>query len=185
VAFAPGRKFLRAPRGTGVLYVAPALADAVVPLALDLTSTTAISTTEIQLASGARRFDLFEHSVALRLGLGQAARHLLAAGVDQVSRQVAARTGAVAEVVSSMPSLALVAPAPLHGIVSFTHARLDPAEVRAALAGAGVNVWTNLANGSPIDGERRRLGPSVRVSPHAVTTDEELERLRGALARLG
>ena len=85
---------------------------------------------------------------------------------------------------SKVPSLKLVAPAPLHGIVSFTHTRLDPAEVRAELARADINVWTNVANGSPIDGERRALGPSVRVSPHAVTTDEELDRLDRALHRV-
>ncbi len=184
VAFAPGRKFLRAPRGTGVLYVAPGLAGSVVPLALDLTATASITTTGVEPAPGARRFDLFEHSVALRLGLGQAARHLSSIGIEEVARGVAQRTQAVVEVVSAVPSLTLVAPAPLHGIVSFTHARLDPAQVRAELAGAGVNVWTNVANGSPIDGERRALGPSVRVSPHAVTTDDELDRLHRALRRL-
>ena len=184
VAFAPGRKFLRAPRGTGVLYVAPDLAESVVPLALDLTSTASITTTGLEPAPGARRFDLFEHSVALRLGLGQAARHLLSVGIEEVARGVARRTQAVVELVSAVPSLTLVAPAPLQGIVSFTHAHLDPAQVRAEAAGAGVNIWTNVANASPIDGERRVIGPSVRVSPHAVTTDDELDRLDGVLRRL-
>jgi selenocysteine lyase/cysteine desulfurase len=184
VAFAPGRKFLRAPRGTGVLYVAPELAESVTPLAMDLTSTASITTTGVEPGPGARRFDLFEHSVALRLGLGQAARHLLSVGVEKVAGQVGERTQAVVELVSTAPGLTLVAPTPLHGIVSFTHERLDPAEVRAELARADINVWINGANGSPIDGERRGLGPSVRVSPHAVTTDEELDRLDRALRQL-
>ena len=184
VAFAPGRKFLRGPRGTGVLYVAPELAESVVPLAMDLTSTASISTTGLEPGPGARRFDLFEHSVAVRLGLGQAARHLLSVGVDEVARQVGERTRAVVDLISGVPGLTLVAPAPLHGIVSFTHATRDPDEVRAELARADINVWTNPANGSPIDGERRGLGPSVRVSPHAVTTDEELDRLDQVLRRL-
>ena len=184
VAFAPGRKFLRAPRGTGVLYVARELAESVTPLAMDLTSTVSITTAGVEPGPGTRRFDLFEHSVALRLGLGQAARHLLSVGVDEVAGGVGERTQAVVELVSKVPTLKLVAPAPLHGIVSFTHTRLDPAEVRAELARADINVWTNGADGSPIDGERRALGPSVRVSPHAVTTDEELDRLDRALHRL-
>ncbi len=184
VAFAPGRKFLRAPRGTGVLYVAPELAESVTPLAMDLTSTSSITTAGVEPAPGARRFDLFEHSVALRLGMGQAARHLLSVGVEEVAGQVTERTQAVVDLVSKVPSLELVAPAPLQGIVSFTHTRMDPAEVRAELARADINVWTNVANGSPIDGDRRALGPSVRVSPHAVTTDEDLDRLEGALQRL-
>ena len=80
VAFAPGRKFLRAPRGTGVLYVAPALADSLTPLGIDLTATTAVGTGGFALVPGARRFDLFEHSLALRLGLGLAAEELSGRG---------------------------------------------------------------------------------------------------------
>ncbi len=185
VAFAPGRKFLRAPRGTGLLYVAPDLAETVVPLALDLTSTDSVSTGGVEPAPGAGRFELFEHSVALRLGLGAAAQHLLATGVDDVARDVAERTQRVVDLVTAIPGLTLVAPAPLRGIVSFTHAHLDPTQVRSRLAAEGVNVWTNVANGSPIDGERRALGPSVRVSPHVTTADDELDRLDRALRRLG
>ena len=184
VAFAPGRKFLRAPRGTGVLYVAPELADSVVPLALDLTSTTSITTAARR--ARARRPPLrpvrAQRRPAAGPGPGGAPPVV---GRDRGGGPAGGeRTQAVVELVSAVPSLTLVAPAPLHGIVSFTHARLDPAEVRAELAGAGVNVWTNVANGSPIDGERRALGPSVRVSPHAVTTDDELDRLDQALRRL-
>jgi cysteine desulfurase / selenocysteine lyase len=185
VAFAPGRKFLRAPRGTGVLYVASDLADSLTPLGIDLTATTAVGTGGFALAPGARRFDLFEHSPALRLGLGLAAEELRAAGPDLVSAEVARRTAAVASAVAEVPALALVAPEPLHGIVSFTHDHLDPTSVRAALGRAGINAWTNVANGSPIDGERRGLGPSVRLSPHHVTTDLDLERLAAALHQLG
>ena len=79
-------------------------------------------------------------------------------GVEEVADHVRERTQAGADLVSKVPSLKLVAPAPLHGIVSFTHTRLDPAEVRAELARADINVWTNVANGSPIDGDRRRPG---------------------------
>ncbi len=185
MAFAPGRKFLRAPRGTGLLYVAPGLAETIRPLGLDLTATTAISTQVLEPAPGARRFDLFEHSVADRLGLGQACRHLLDQGPDRVADEVGRRTAQVVELVRASPGLALVAPGPVRGIVSFTHPRLEPLEVRARLAQTGVNAWTNVANGSPIDGEARGLGPSVRLSPHATTSDDDLDRLAGALSALG
>ncbi len=185
VAFAPGRKFLRAPRGTGVLTVASTLADRVVPLGLDLTATTRVWGQGFEAAPGAQRFELFEHSLALRLGLGRAARQLLDAGVAAVAAAVGQRTQAVLDLVAATPGLALVAPAPLHGIVSFTHEHLDPTEVRHRLSQAGVNAWTNVANGSPLDGEVRHLGPSVRLSPHATTTDADLEALERALGQLG
>jgi cysteine desulfurase / selenocysteine lyase len=184
VGFAPGRKFLRGPRGTGVLYVDSTLADSLTPPGIDLTSTTTVDGAGFSLAPGARRFDLFEHGVAARLGLGLAARELVERGVDQVSAGVAQRTASLVDLVAADPSRHLVAGAPLRGIVSFTHARLDPQQVRAQLAAAGVNAWTNVANGSPLDGERRGLGPSVRLSPHHVTTDHDLDRLAAALDQL-
>ena len=99
MAFAPGRKFLRAPRGTGVLFLAASVADTLEPLAVDLTTATTITSDGYQLAPGVARFGLFEHSVALRLGLGEAARHASALGLDRISAEVRARTAAVVDLV--------------------------------------------------------------------------------------
>ena len=97
---------------------------------------------------------------------------------------MAARTRAVVERVAAVPSLHLVAEGPVQGIVSFTHDRLEPSEVRRRLSLDGIAAWTNVANASPVDGERRGLGPSVRLSPHASTTDDDLDRLERGLAGL-
>ncbi len=99
VAFAPGRKFLRAPRGTGLLYVADAVAGSVSPLGIDLTSTTSLDIASFDLQPGARRFETFEHSLALRLGMAEAARHALALGWTDIEKGVAERTAQVVELV--------------------------------------------------------------------------------------
>ncbi len=46
-----------------------------------------------------------------------------------------------------------------------------------------MNVWVNTPVGTPRD-KRPHTLPSVRVSPHYVTTDDEIVRLRTALALL-
>ena len=71
------------------------------------------------------------------------------------------------------------------GIVSFVHATLSPEEVVAALAEAGVNAWVNPAGGAPYDAAARPVLPSVRLSPHYVTSDDDLDRLDRALRSLG
>ena len=182
-AFAPGRKFLRAPRGTGVLFVSKALAETLVPLSADSTSAS-IEVSSFDLAAGARRFDPFEHSLALRLGLGEAARHAVSHGLERIADEVRARSDAVAGVVESTDGLALVVPRPLSGIVSCTHAQLDPDTVKDRLRAVGVNCWVSSVGGSPLDQADRLPMPSVRLSPHYTTTDRDLEALARALALL-
>ncbi len=184
LAFAPGRKFLRAPRGTGVLYLAASVAETLEPLAVDLTTATTITAGGYELAPGVARFGLFEHSVALRLGLGEAARHAVARGLTRISAEVQARTTEVVELVAATPGFELLAPPPLSGIVSVTHERLDPDQVRAHLRDQGVSTWVAAVGGSPLDQAARLARPAVRISPHYSTTDDEVERLARALRAL-
>ena len=58
--FAPGRKFLRAPRGTAVVYVAARLAERLVPLTPDFGALDPSRPDELLLPDAARRFDRFE-----------------------------------------------------------------------------------------------------------------------------
>jgi cysteine desulfurase / selenocysteine lyase len=184
VAFGPARKFLRGPRGTGFLYVDAELAGSLTPLGVDLTSAATISVEGFEPQAGVRRFELYEHSPALRLGLGRAAEHAISVGPPEIEQLVRRRSEQVVDLIRSTPSTRLLAPGLVSGIVSFVHDRLDPRQVRSVMDAAGVNVWTSTTAGSPIDGERRSLGPSVRVSPHYVTTDADLDALDRGLHSL-
>ncbi|MEI7592296.1 MAG: aminotransferase class V-fold PLP-dependent enzyme [Actinomycetes bacterium] len=184
VAFGPGRKFLRAPRGTGALYIDRALAERLVPLSPSSGVVLPSKPDSFELAVGARRFDAFEFGVAARLGMGVAARYALAIGLDRIAKLVAARSGEVVELCESTSGLRLVGSVDDVGIISFVHDRLSPDEVREHLATCGVNVWVNVATGAPLDGAARPVLPSVRVSPHYVTNADDIERLAGAFETL-
>jgi selenocysteine lyase/cysteine desulfurase len=181
MAFAPGRKFLRAPRGTGLLYLDEGIADSIEPLAVDLTTATTIEADGYVLARGVARFGLFEHSVALRLGLGVAARLAVRRGLAQIAKEVQERTARVVEVVEAAAGFELLAPPPLSGIVTVVHDRLTPDEVWEQLSRQGVNTWVASLGGSPLDQEGRLPRAGLRVSPHYVTSDDDLERLAQAL----
>ena len=183
VAFAPGRKFLRAPRGTGALYVAAPLADHLVPLTPGLGAVGPDGRQPFALAPGARRFDSFEADHAARLGLGESARVATTIGLDTIARLVGQRSTDVSALLGALDGVRLLDPDAV-GIVSFVHDRLEPDAVRDQLVSQGVNVWVNPAGASPIDGDRREVLPSVRVSPHYLTDDDDLDRLDRALAAL-
>ena len=80
---ATARKFLRGPRGIGFLYVSDRMLD---EGRIRCRSTCAaeplVSPERFELVDDARRFENWEFSYALVLGLGAAARYALDVGVD-------------------------------------------------------------------------------------------------------
>jgi len=185
IAFAPTRKFLRAPRGTGLLYVRRTIADQLGPRTPAFGTEVDEPTGRFLLAAGLRRFDQYESSIAVRLGLGVAVRYAIQIGLDVIAGAVAERSIEVTELLEGTDGVKLAASRDSRGIVSFIHSSLDPVAIRARLAADGVNVWVNTAVGTPRDAQvRRDVLPSVRVSPHYVTSDEDLVRLAAALRRL-
>lgn len=184
VAFAPGRKFLRAPRGTAVLFVRRALADQLVPLVLPFGVVPADDLEAFTLPGGMRRFDQFESSIAGRLGLAEAARYATGIGTDRIAALVAERSRQVRGVLDAIDGVEPTGTPDDRGIVSFTHRTLSPDAVVAVAATHGVNLWVNPAGGAPFDAAARAVLPSVRVSPHYVTTDADLDRLDRALRDL-
>ena len=183
IAFGPARKFLRAPRGTAVLYMRSDLADRVVPLTPSFGTDFAETTGTFPLLPGLRRFNQFEYCVAGRLGLGAAVRYALEIGIDTIEELVRDRSRVVVDLLSSS-GVDLPGGTHSRGIVSFTHPSVDARAVQQHLSAAGVNVWVSTPAGSPLDAWAGRALPSVRVSPHYVTNDEDLARLDAAMRSL-
>src|SRR5665213_345374 len=88
-----GRKWLRGPRGTGIVYVRAGFAPSLRPVGIDGRSATWDAVDHYRLQDGAQRFIPFETPVAVRLGLGTAIAHTLDLGIGAI----AARIGVVAE----------------------------------------------------------------------------------------
>ena len=85
---ATGRKFLRAPRGTGFLYVRRDWQDQLDPPTLDLRAATWTGPDSYEIRPDARRFETWEASAALRLGLGVAVDHALGLGLEPIRTRI-------------------------------------------------------------------------------------------------
>ncbi len=79
-----GRKFLRAPRGTGFLYVRKEIQDRLKLLFMDGFSIEWINKDGFKPKTNARRFELYERNRALTLGLGKAIEYALDIGIDKI-----------------------------------------------------------------------------------------------------
>jgi selenocysteine lyase/cysteine desulfurase len=185
VATATGRKWLRGPRGTGLLFVRSDVVDSLRPPGVDGTSAVWEDAEHYRLAPGAARFMPFESPVALHLGLGTAVDHALDLGIEAIAAQV----GRIAEHLRA--TLSSVDGVDVHdggsrrsGIVTFTVAGAPPAEVKAAAAAAGVNVSVTEAAAARFDMGGARPEAVVRASPHYTSTEEECARLVAVVAAL-
>ncbi len=178
VLTATGRKWLRGPRGTGLLYVRPGFVERLDPPGVDGASAVWEDAGSYRLRPGAARFAPFEAPVALHLGLGDALAHALDLGVAAIAGAV----GALAEALRA--ELAGLDGVDVHdggtrrsGIVTFTVAGTAPADVVVAAAAAGVNVSATDGPAARLDLGGDRPEAVVRASPHYYNTTDEVGRL--------
>jgi selenocysteine lyase/cysteine desulfurase len=171
-----GRKWLRGPRGSGFLVVRRAVRPRLRPRQVDLRSATWTSPTGFELRADARVFELWESSVADRLGLLAAVRYALDLGIDAISAEVRARAAYLRSALATVPDVTVHDLGPDRcGIVSFTVAGRSPAEVEAHLVARGITVSTTDVTSTQYDMSRRALPEVVRASPHYFVTEPQLD----------
>lgn len=172
---ATGRKYLRAPRGTGFLFVKKSVQDRLSPILMDFLAASNVSLDGYTLRSDARRFELYEKSRALTLGLGKAVEYALNIGVDRIWQRVQYLADLTRSEFSSIPGVTV------HdigsekcGIVTFSVAGIDSMLVRNKLVEHGINVSFGGAQATPIYMEKHQLQGIVRASLHYYNTENEI-----------
>lgn len=191
-----GRKFLRAPRGTGLLAVRRPLLDRLTPEAPDVRGARWIAERSWELVPDAKRFELWEAAHALRLGLGAALADLSALGIDTVARHLATVAAALRERLAALPGVHITDPPAADGaIVTFVVDGLDATDVQRELARRRVHLIAVPAAHGRWDMDPRGLTKVVRASVHVyndggdvdalVEAVHEIARLHGSTASQG
>jgi len=182
---ATSRKFVRGPRGVGLLYARAATTDHLVPALIDLRSATWASPDSYALQPGGRRFETFEISAAAKVGFGVALAYARAWGLDAIWARLRPLAERLREGLGAIPGVEVVDRGATRGaIVTFTVAGWDPADVRSALRHAGVNVSVVEAATAHLDFDRRGIDAVVRASVHYYNDEDDLERCWRAVAEL-
>lgn len=182
---AGGRKYLRGPRGTGFLWVRSTVLNQLFPSGLDNFSAQWLEPNKLELRPDARRFELFERSPALQLGLGAAADYALGLGMKEVEARVLALGAQLREKLSDVPSVTVQDRGELlGGIVTFTVQGHEAEAVAKALAREQINVSWTPQNFALRAFPQRGLSAVVRASVHYYNTDQELDTLTSAVAQL-
>jgi selenocysteine lyase/cysteine desulfurase len=180
-----GRKYLRAPRGTGFLYVASEMCARLRPVAPDVRGAVWSGEHSFQLTDTARRFETFEAAHALRLGLGCALEETLALGVDAIASHVIALASLLRErLVNELPNLRILdPPCSASAIVTCVREGEDPRATQETLAGANCHVVVVPAAHGFWDLGTRGLPAVVRASVHVYNGEDDVDAMIEALSR--
>lgn len=181
---ATGRKYLRAPRGTGFLYVRRSRLGELEPPFLDVYAAQWAPGDRIVVRDDARRFESWERSVANQLGLGAAVDYARAVGIDAIATRVTALATSLREKLAALPVLTLHDLGHTRcGIVTFTIDGVDPYALAARLRGEAINISVSTIDFARYDFEARGLDAVARASVHYYNTEEELQQFVNALTR--
>lgn len=183
---ATARKFLRGPRGLGFLYVSDrATARGDYPLFVDMRGAGLVDPEKFVLSAGARRFENWEYSYALVLGLGEAARYALDAGVEITGARTQELAAEVRERVGALPGVRLAdRGSRLCAIITAEIAGRKAEDLVRRLRQAGINTSAAQLGDGPRNAPEAGAISILRISPHYFNTREEIAGAVSALEEI-
>lgn len=182
---ATGRKYLRGPRGTGLLYVRRAALDRVEPPFLDLHAAEWVNHDRYVVRDDARRFETWESNVAGRVGLGVALDYCTEWGIDAIWSRVRGLAESLRDRLAGLPGVSVTdSGRDRCGIVTFTVSGLGASDVKRALRARGINVSVSERSSTLLDMQARQLDEIVRASVHYYNHEDEIDSLVVAVGEL-
>ncbi len=179
-----GRKFLRAPRGTGFLYVRPEVLEDLEPPFLDAWAASYNEDDYIPHRDR-RRFETFEFSYSNFLGLGTAAEYAMDLGLNNIWTRVQDLSENLRNRLSEINSIKVRDLGETKcGIVTFEVDGADHIQLKDELIAQGINVSVTSQFNALLDMKRRRLKSLMRASIHYYNTTEEIDRFADILRKL-
>lgn len=179
-----GRKHLRGPRGTALMYVRPGFLPRLNPAQRDVFSAP-WTAGGFDLRDDARRFETSEVSFALLAGLGNALQEANRLGVERTWERVLQLSELIREALREIPGISLHDLGTAHsGLIAFNLAGWDGFELKRRLGLKRINIGANGVAYTPLDMQERGLTSIARISVSPLNDEQDIERLMAALRAL-
>lgn len=173
-----GRKALRGPRGTGLLYVREAFLERLTPAFVDTHTAPLGANGEPALRADAARLESAEVAPALRCGLANALQEALEIGVENIRERIDTMAQTLRAEFAQIDGVTVLDQGhERSGLVAFNVAGHEPAAVQRALAARGVTIGANGIAYTPLDMHARGLTQIARASVSYLTTEAEIGKL--------
>jgi len=171
-----GRKFLRGPRGTGLLYVRKNLIEQLEPPLLDQHAATLISPTEYQIRSDAKRFENWEQNFAGKAALGVAIDYALSFGLESIKTRIYYLANILRNKLENIDGITVTDEGlEKCGIVTFAAVQMPASSIKQNLRKYKINVSVSDGSGSLVSFQNRNLTEVIRASLHYFNNDNEID----------
>jgi len=177
-----GRKYLRGPRGTGLLYVRNTILNELDPPFLDQHAADLISPTEYKVREDAKKFENWEQFFAGKYALAVAIDYALSWGLDSIQQRIYGLADYLRNQLSDLDDITVTDEGiEKCGIVTFTSRSRDADSIKNLLAEKKINVSVSDGSGSLVSFQQRGLKQLVRASVHYFNTEAEIENFVNCL----
>lgn len=170
-----GRKYLRAPRGTGFLFVKKDIQDQLELLLVDGHTAELTNEDNYQIRPDGRRFELFEKNRALILGLGKAVEYALSIGIVRIWQRIQMLAGEFRSQLKAIEGVTIHDTGTIQcGIITFSVNGFTSQDIKAKFSEKNINVSVGLAKSTLIYMNKNELVDVVRASVHYYNTMDEI-----------
>jgi len=183
---ATGRKFLRGPRGTGFLYVSDkVLKGGYAPLFIDGYGATWTGIKDFKMEASAKRFQTWEASYALVIGLKEAAKYANAIGMQNIQDYNEKLMHRLRTNLSSVKGIRMYDKGSKTGnLLTFRKAGKSLEDTKNYLDQHTVFYSVSTVEWGVIDFGIKGVDWVIRFSPHYFNTIEEMDKVSEILERL-
>jgi len=183
---ATGRKFLRGPRGSGLLYVSDrALAAGYEPLFIDMRGARWVGPEDYRQVETAARFEDWEFSYATLLGSAAAIRYALTVGIDLIAERTPALGAALRERLAELDGVRIFDRGRRRcAIVTFTVDGWNSEVLMTELRRRRINSSVSAREHALYDFTDKGVEACVRMSPHYYNTEQEVDEVVDAVREL-
>lgn len=172
-----GRKFLRGPRGTGILFISDkALSSGLEPMFIDMRGAEWTDKDTYKPRPDARRFEDWEFAYSTVLGTKVAIEYCRNIGEGKIWKQINLLSGMMRKELAETEKVRVLDRGPeVSGLVTFTVSGSNPKLIVEGLLERKINVVPSYRAFGLIDFDEKGVEWAIRASPHYYNTISEIE----------
>ncbi len=173
------RKFMRGPRGAGILYVSDRVLDGgLEPLFIDMRGAKWTKSDEYVIEPTAKRFEDWEFAYALLLGSKAAIEYANGIGIDNIEKRVRYLSDYLRDGLRDKSNLRILDEgANLCGVVTLEVKKCTLDQLQKVLLESSINHSISTYDNAVIHFGEKKVEWALRVSPHYYNTIDEINEL--------
>ena len=179
-----GRKYLRGPRSSGLLFASDQALAENEPGTIDLHSAEWTGEDVYEIHNDARRYEQWEQNLSGKTGLAEAIDYYLKADPEYVHTTLAERAKELRSLLSRINGVTVYDPGGNQGGIVTFDSPLKPSELQEQLSNRNFNVSVSPRSSTLLDMDRHGFGDLVRASVHYYNTTSELEAFAETVEKL-